>query len=350
MRLSYPSFESSDWSPFILYSSIQHFQQALTDLSSYEFSSIFHLLQNNSFEKGNFTDPEAKLILLIDHLSKLNQFDLFAHALSTDSFLAFTSFLLTHPLYLKVLAPVLMHLPSSLFLQSLPHFHSLLSLEESELFLEPVCYQLTLSIHNFEKNLKEVEQKTENLKQKISSLDPSTLSTLYLEIKSLSEEVKKKRDLLDLVLEKAWQTERQDLVNKLGILKEHFTYLLYEQIGSPLTFESSAKGLYILIEKVLASVFDLSLKNEDAALEGLACLKIWKIKDYWEVGLLPSLSSPLETSKENVKELMQQVEKNLSCLNLHQVKDLKREGLFSDQLLKLYIQKHQKQLINFVDR
>jgi hypothetical protein len=341
MHTSYPSFASSEWQPFIIQSSIQEFQEALPHFSPHEWPLIFYLLQVQPA-----IEHQEKLTHLFNHISKLDQFNLLGQSLSTASFLAFISFLLSHALHLKVLAPVLMHLPHPIFLESLPRFYALLPIIHLETLLEPLCYQLTLLMHTYESHLEKMKQKIELFKQKIHSIDLSMVPSLTQEIEFIAQEGQTDLNLLETALEIAWQTERTDLIAKLSAIKEQLTHLQHYRIGSPLKSNQPASGLYLLIEHALTAVFDSTLKDEDAALEGLACLKLWNIKDYWEVGLLPQLQYPLDSDVENIKDLMLQVQENLARLNLCQVKDLKRERLFSLELLKHYIHAHQELLIS----
>jgi len=340
MQSTSPAFGSDEWQPFINQSSLPQFDQALPHFSPTEWSAIFFALK---------TQPaiqyQEKLNHLFDHISHLNQFHLLGQSLSADSLICFLSYLISHPSHLKSFASVLIHLSPSVFLEALPRFQVLLLKLHMDHLFEPLCYQLTLFIHLYEDFIQMRWQDIQLLKQKITTHDFSLLSSLKEEIEEIVQEVQEKLNLLDIALEIAWKTERPDLVAKFSELKEQLNHLLSHQIGFPSTLQNPSSGLYASIDQSFNAVFDRLLKNEDAALEGLTCLNLWNIKDYWEVGLLPQLPSPTEFIEQDTKTLMDQVQENLASLYLKTVQDLKRERLFSSQQLKEYIQKHHQLLI-----
>ena len=97
-----------------------------------------------------------------------------------------------------------------------------------------------------------------------------------------------------------------------------------------------------------STIYDSALKDSDAAIEGLTRLSVWYLKDYWELGLLPSIDVPAklnldphrfseEECKQYHQHLLTLVQDLLNKLNIGTVGALKKARIYSKPLLKAYI-------------
>lgn len=161
---------------------------------------------------------------------------------------------------------------------------------------------------------------------------------------------------IDTALGIAWNTMREDLIDKLTQLKEGWLRYLQLGIGKPGVGQKAATALHAKLENRLASIYDAeSVEDDDPAIEALAALSLWVLQDYWEVGLLPgidhisklSLDSKNHSEKERVlyrERLALTVQENLAAIGLTYVSDLKRARIYSRNMLNRYIQKHKSRL------
>jgi hypothetical protein len=157
----------------------------------------------------------------------------------------------------------------------------------------------------------------------------------------------------------AWNSDRLDLIEKLSQAKEAFQKILYSTIGHPKSVSAPATGFYAKLQEKVFGIFgnpanaeDVdALNDDDPAIEGLAKFSVWYLKDYWKIGLLPSIRDPntfdklagMEGTEEahHLKaELLSQVKENLHRIGLNTVGDLKKMGIFSQKILQEYIATH----------
>nr|NGX58750.1 hypothetical protein [Chlamydiota bacterium] len=112
-------------------------------------------------------------------------------------------------------------------------------------------------------------------------------------------------------------------------------------------------GIYLLFEQIISSPFasedpNKTLQDDEPGVEALAKLSLWYMKDYWEMGLLPSIKNEdqlkLDPEKHSDKEcqeyrekLMEEVNDNLEKFDLKTVGDFKKVFIGSKELLRGYI-------------
>ncbi|MDP1834598.1 MAG: hypothetical protein Q8K75_01600 [Chlamydiales bacterium] len=157
---------------------------------------------------------------------------------------------------------------------------------------------------------------------------------------------------IDTALGLAWNTNREDLIDRLTQLKENWLRYLQFGVGRAGTASKPATALYAKLEHRLESIYDAeTLEDDDPAIEALAALSLWVLQDYWEVGLIPGIEDlqqlNLDPSKHDEKEralhrerLTLGVQDNLAAVGLMTVGDLKKERLYSRNMLIRFIQKH----------
>lgn len=157
----------------------------------------------------------------------------------------------------------------------------------------------------------------------------------------------------------AWNTHRFDLIESFNTLKEHYFHTLYNFIGHPENIKGSS-GLYELLNERVDSIFrnsvnehdTSSMANSEPSIDALVKFSIWYLKDYWEVGLLPKITSEdeLELDPEKFSEterlhyrekLFAEVVSNLNKIKLKNLSDLKKAHIYSRKGLKEYIQEYQ---------
>lgn len=165
---------------------------------------------------------------------------------------------------------------------------------------------------------------------------------------------------IDIALSLAWNTTREDLIDRLTILKENWLRYLQFAIGRPGDGVHPATALYAKLEAKLNTIFGSpgspeALTDDDPAIEALAALALWVLQDYWEVGLIPGIESVEQldlapgsrTEKERAlfrEKLARITQDNLSAIGLSTVGDLKRAHIYSRNMLIRYVQKHHSKL------
>jgi hypothetical protein len=131
-----------------------------------------------------------------------------------------------------------------------------------------------------------------------------------------------------------------DLIDKLSSVNEMLQHQLIHSVGVRGKGQDPSTGLYLTLEQHLSSIFDTSLQDSDAAMEGLTRLSIWYLKDYWELGLFPSVQQASDLEAHH-PQFLAQIQKKLQ---IQTVGDLKKAYLFPKPLLKAYITQHQELL------
>ena len=102
-----------------------------------------------------------------------------------------------------------------------------LSLLKHESLSEPLHYQLTLFIHEGERLWRQIYHDIEQLKIDFQLVKPEELNEKSLikmeeKILYLKEQLQEYLECIDKALSIIWQTNRTDLIDKMGILKETF--------------------------------------------------------------------------------------------------------------------------------
>ncbi len=235
---------------------------------------------------------------------------------------------------------------------------------QHEAIHEAVQHHLTLLVHEIAHLMDEQGKILQLLMQEITDIDPQTVTKGNLHViqhhlddaKLIYEQMSSK---MSRALGIAWNTNRGDLISKLSALKDSCQKIIHNQIGSPATAYHAATGLYAQLDTHLNQVFgDITnhadieaLDDDDPAIEALAKLSLWDLRDYWEIGLLPDITDAktleldpkISSEKERLEHhelLLSKINTNLEKLCLMTVKDLKAAQLYSKQMLRQYITEH----------
>jgi hypothetical protein len=353
MIMPTPPFNSLDaLQDFLTQSSLLQFQEALPFFSLTELAESFTLLQSQPV-----LEAQGKLEYLFKFVDKPSSLEMLGKTFSPFLFIGYLNFLPNQMQCHNSLNSILIGLSPSVFSSALHHLQGdHIRLLQQEGLGEPLQYQLTQFIHEGENLKKSIEKDVQQFKQDPFFITPEELNQQILQ--SLIHRIDNLRNLLIDYLERAstalaivWHTDRIDLIEKLSSVNESIQHLLIQYIGHP-TFDNLAPtGLYIFLEQTLANIFDSTLKDDDAAIEGLARLSIWHVNDYSEIGLLPSTHfleqesiNLLQHSKIqswNHQQLHSIIQSQLDRLGIGKVRDLKKFHIFSKSLLKTYIDQHQ---------
>ncbi|MFI5344561.1 MAG: hypothetical protein ACHQUC_10110, partial [Chlamydiales bacterium] len=322
-------------------------------------------------QSKDHTDSVQRLVAIIQDTEEPMRLEAVGKGFSLQQFLIILSSIAQHALPIGKLSPLLVGLAPAIFQQALHQLNfEQLSVLKQESLTEPLQHQLTLFIHALERVCQVQESVILQIGQKVSELGQTedlTHSTIN-QIENRIDTLKKFGDEILQAIDQAqaitWNTNRLDLIANLNQLKERFHHQVLHQIGSKSSEDYLATGLFANLEKFLFGAFGLSqgskqandaLKDEDAAIEGLAKFSIWYLPDYWEVGLLPTIPNPekleLDPSMHSEKErfdhrqlLFSLVQQNLDKLSLTTVGDLKKFKIFSKRMLKDFIVQNQNLL------
>lgn len=337
---------------FVPQSTFEQFQLAIWQYSFVELAEAIVLLNTHPSIDGN-----AKLDALFVYLSSHINLEVLSKHFTPKTFVYFLEYLSANPHLHKQLAYILIGLPPAVFSEALQLLNSgHLNLLRHEGWLESLQYQLLQFIHEGEFLRNSIEQDANQFKQDLSSaiVDQLTYEN-YQQLLQMVENMQKRAlnylFRMKTALAIVWHTDRMDLIEKLSKIHESIQHVLNLFIGFPETDGKPPTGLFAILEKILSRVFNDSLNDDDAAIEGMTRLSVWHLKDYWELGLLPSiqneedldLASPTYREEERFKhqnELKELVQLELEKLGIGTVGDLKRFHLFSKPLLKEYIEKH----------
>jgi hypothetical protein len=226
----------------------------------------------------------------------------------------------------------------------------------------PVQHHLTLFIHETERQLSQDADALAQLQAEIQQLDTADIT--FTEIQAIKQKIEAIRNQYDAPLEKlkqalaiAWNTNRTDLIEKLSSLRESCQKVCQDFIGQSATSQTRSSGLYDILEGRLNQVYgdpndpqDIeALKDDEPAIEALMRFSIWYLRDYWGIGLLPSIQSEnqldlgpaLHDENERTayrEKLFAEVEQNLRTLGIVTLRDLKQLGIYSKKGLVTFIQ------------
>jgi hypothetical protein len=345
--------------------SINELKAGIAGLPQQQLTSCITMLQTH-----DHSDASERLIVITSVTDEPMRLEAIGKGLSLQQFLIVLNALSQQTLPIEKLSPLLVGLAPLVFQQALNQFTPThLNILKRESLSEPLQHQLTLFSHTYNRLYSEQEEAVLQIYKKIDELKRDELSYRTLtEIENRISEIKNFAEThlatIDRALAITWTTNRLDLITNLSQLKEHFHHQSNQEIGVPTSLEHFATGLYAQLEQFLYSVFGATnslkqsneaLEDSEAAIEGLAKFSIWYLPDYWQVGLLPNIASPedleLDPSKYSEKQrlehrqaLFDQVQQNLTRLNLNQISDLKKFQIFSKNMLKEFISKNQQLL------
>jgi hypothetical protein len=302
----------------------------------------------------------GNIISIIRSIQEIRQLELAAQTLTPPQFLIIVDAISQKVLPESKLLPLLVGLPTETFIQILTIASAPeLDLLKLESVTEPIQHHLTTFSNKAEKASEQIAEDLIRIGKWIQQIDMDLISKK--ELGDLRDQLSYSKGyfqellaVIDKALAVTWNTNRLDLIEKFTSLKEHSLITLYDFIGSPRDGEEPATGMYDQLGKRFAMVFNDSdlLKDSDPATEALAMFSIWYLKDYWRVGLLPSVKTeedlePIETDdiakRDHRQKLFSQVQENLNRLGIGTVGDLKKAEIFSQKLLKEYLSTHRNQ-------
>lgn len=230
---------------------------------------------------------------------------------------------------------------------------------------EAIQHHLNLFIHELTIENEGMIEQFSLLEQEIQELDLESITfakfyAIQDKIIQLKLRIQGWLEKLNRALSLAWNTNRPDFIERLTSLKESFVKIDRYLLGDLPEGENYGTGLFEKLETHLSSVYgNLSNHSEDykallddeLATEALARLSVWYLKDYWELGLLPEITSleqlDLDTAGHTPQErmihqenLLKQILIRLEKLKLETVKDIKMAHIYSKEMLKEYISQH----------
>lgn len=351
-----PHLTSDDLKRFVVQSQPEQFHAALPQFPVQELAESFGWLQTKGAHQS-----EVKLALLFEFIDSPETLETLGKNLTVQQFLQMLTFLDLHPPFQNRLSYILIGLQPQIFCLALKFFQSAhLALFKEESLLEPLQYHLTQFVHEGEQLYKEIDLLQQQFEESLLSVTAQGLTVESLEelisrIEPLRNQLLDFLERVNVALSIAWNTDRIDLIEKLSHINESLQHLLTISIGHPSSDNLKSTGLYSKMEQTFSKIFDSSLKDEDASVEGLTRLSIWHLKDYWELGLLPQIKqlqeldmdvhSPEHQRTSYHQHLFSQVQKQLELLNIGTVGHLKKESIFSKPLLKAYIDRNRHLLL-----
>jgi hypothetical protein len=255
---------------------------------------------------------------------------------------------LTHRVFLKVLDTA-----SPKELEVIQH----------EALKEPIQHHLTVFVHEVSSEVDEKVKQVMNLNEKAEKTPADNISfedihDWLVQINSIAESFEPLITKINRALGIAWNTNRPDLISRLTGVVETIQRTQKLLIGTPRTRSALPTGFFAALEGNVCAVYGKAgdaeaLLDDEPAVEALAMLSLWYLKDYWQVGLLPHIKDESElrldpeshSDKEcrNFREsLMAEVNKNLENLDLATVGDFKAAYIGSRDILKETIRQRQK--------
>lgn len=255
---------------------------------------------------------------------------------------------------------------SSLFMGVSPNvFHDILvqantaelSFLREEAITESVQHNLSLIVNELHKRFIGLcdELATKGLEIEgtdLQTIGKDEIASFYESVKNYQEGGDSILFLTGRALSIAWNSNRVDLIQELGRIKELCQKCMNESVGKTGIAELAPTGLFHLLNKKVDRLFsdmdtngNLTLmKNTTPALEALVKLSVWYIQDYCDVGLLPQVKpvNDMNTAQENEdlkkrEQLFIAAEKNLNKMGLHTLADIKSAQIYSKKALVEYI-------------
>lgn len=313
------------------------------------------------------SSQDQELLSSIHHTAHASQLEDIGKKLDAFQFLSILNASAQQTFSSDKLLPLLVGLPASAFIPILKSITSdQLELLKKQGPTEPLQHHLYLFSTHYEKKLQDYSEYIDQLQLTIQKMDREQLT--FQELASIEDKItsfqkvyKEDFEIMDKALALAWNSNRIDLIQKLSQLKEHIINQLIFQVGNARSETSHPSGLFETLERSLFQLFEIGktqttefrlLKNEDSSIEVLAKFSVWYLKDYWELGLLPSVKeagkielnlshkSAKNHSKEHEK-LFHEIQNNLDLLGIGSVEGIKKAKIFSKPMLQSYIVEHQ---------
>lgn len=222
---------------------------------------------------------------------------------------------------------------------------------------EPIQHHLVVMAREMAPRLDKYISALLGLEQEIMNVVPplsnEAVAVIERKIVSAAEEAEATINLLRKALGISWNTNREDLVDALGVCKENWQKFRLLAVGMPSSEGGRATGLYAAFESQLGKVFankdePAILDDNTPAIDALINFSIWYIQDYWEIGLLPEIASEAELELDPKQHseaectahraaLFSRAKENLERAGLHRVKDLRLKKIFSKEALMEYL-------------
>ncbi len=263
------------------------------------------------------------------------------------------------------LSPLLVGLPHETFSEIiLQATDNQLHIFQHEGVTEPVQHHLTTLTHEMTRIIEKMELEIDTSDMEIENIDPSNLGRddvfEYIhKIDTFGSTFQRLFFQTNQALSIAWNTKRLDVIENLNKIKDSCQKYSIYGLGCPRSPNAVATGLYAKLENKLFLIFgdpenpsDFEALNDDEpAIEALIKLSVWYLKDYWKIGLLPSVKniSELDVDMEKHSEserakhrekLFAEAKNNLKALGLSTLNDLKDNYIFSRLTLEEYINLH----------
>jgi len=236
---------------------------------------------------------------------------------------------------------------------------------QHEAMKEPLQHHLTVYVHEADQELNERIDNLLQIQSALTNVDLENFS--YQDLRELLDHVEDHSAKLDHFLAKlnralgvAWNTNRPDLIDRLNKINDTCHRAKEITIGTPRSKTSLPTGIYQTFEEALCQAFqntnpNETLQDDELGVDALGALSLWYVKDYWNMGLLPSISKEellkLDPETHSDKEcqdyrakLMEEVNQNLEGLGLSTVGDFKSAFLGTPNLLKGYVERRSASL------
>jgi hypothetical protein len=354
LHLSLPLNEAGSWELSIwMYQCPQLSPPQLLDL--FPFASVAY----------DQKDWKEKLALIFQFLPRDLSLETVGQTLSLEQFLEILTLVATSSKSLVTqqhLSSLLVGIPSPIFQNSLLYISKKqLSVLQQEAVAEPLQHHLFVLERTLSKEFLNCCQYFENLADFLKSgdltkLNREAITNIYTSIENLEGRTNLILLVLNYGLALAWNSDRLELIENLGHLKERAQRFLLEEVGRKTSLERQSSGLWKRLEAKVDAIFNevnnddtqILMPNETPALEALSKFSLWYLQDYHEIGLLPDIElSEIKTlvaknTKKNQQrraELIAKIETKLSQLGLNTLEDIKEAKIFSKQLLIDYIKR-----------
>lgn len=290
----------------------------------------------------------------IDRLKEPHQLELFGKTLSSHDFLSLLGMIEKKSILINgKLNSVLAGLTNEVFSESILKLSVAdLALLQHESATIPVQHHLTVLSQEKLKVIETMETLIISLEMIIDHLEVEQLGMdelpeLLSKIDELSVFATNEVQLLSKALALAWNSNRIDLIDTLSQIKERL------QKYKSFSIESSVTGLIPKLYARLNKIYeDKSLNDETLpAIESLAKLSLWHVQDYFDIGLLPTITSKelldldetthTEQARADYRaSLIEKAKQNLENVGLISLADLKRAGIYSKKALQEYLSRN----------
>ena len=222
---------------------------------------------------------------------------------------------------------------------------------KSEALADPVQHLLTVTTQQMLVSEAEITQEIDAIREEIGSVEASTFSltthrAIEARLGAVSTHIAEATAAIDRALGLAWASGRGDLVDTLSELKEYYRNDLRVGIGHPKSAEDTATGLYLAITQTLDLVYS-GLTDDQPAAEALACLGIWHLGTFEELGLISGLSSAQKASiaamhdcqagSSEVDQICSRALEALADAGLGSIGDFRSNGIYSQEMLAEYL-------------